>query len=702
MKKMEDGHALARRAGKLPQRSVLAERRETCQSSPVASPFARTMADRKRLSRINPGILLCVSLTLGWPNAARCAVAAATITNQFDGAMPRMTAGSRIVLPSSVPDPMEPFNRGIWAFNKGVMLHVVQPSGKVYRCIVRKPIRQGIANFGRNVMFPGRFVNTVLQGNWPGMRAETDRFFCNTILGGAGFVDVATRLKIPKVDADFGQTFGKWGWYPGFYIMLPIYGPSNERDTVGLVTDTLANPMTYISPYSFTAADPRTYISPYTYYSFGTMYNNLTDSVDEYVHMGEAEMDPYSKIQYAWTFVRDTQKPDFRLTEAQDQASLETLGSIRVKPKDPRFANHSTTRSVTIPSTHKELEYTYWLQPKKAPVVYIIPGLGSHRFSDTVLALAELVYNDGFSAVCVSSAYNYEFMEHASTTAMPAYTPSDAHDLHVALTGVDRQLRALYPHRLGARALMGYSMGAFHSLFISTANPDQNQGLIPFDRFVALDTPVRLLYGISKLDEFYQAPAQWPADERTARLRNTFLKVAAVARDSESLQTNAPPPFSGVESKFIIGLAFRFILRDAIYTSQKINNMHVLQRPLAKYRRAPVYEEILQYSYGEYFEKFVIPYYKNRGIDLSSPEAQAKASDLRAYQTTLQANKNVRVIVNRNDILLAPTDLAWLQSTFSPDRLTVFDQGGHLGNLGHPIVQKTILANLEDLKAPPP
>src|SRR6185436_7782109 len=100
--------------------------------------------------------------------------------------------------------------------------------------------------------------------------------------------------------------------------------------------------------------------------------------------------------------------------------------------KDQEFPNHGTTRSVTIPATHKELKYTYWLQPQKASVVYIVPGLGSHRMSDTVLALAELVYREGFSAVCVSSAYNYEFMEHASTAAMPAYTPVDAHDLHVA------------------------------------------------------------------------------------------------------------------------------------------------------------------------------------------------------------------------------------------------------------------------------
>jgi hypothetical protein len=121
------------------------------------------------------------------------------------------------------------------------------------------------------------------------------------------------------------------------------------------------------------------------------------------------------------------------------------------------------------------LEFTYWLQPKKAPVVYIVPGLGSHRLADSALALAELVYEQGFSAVCISSPYNYEFMERASSVAMPAYTPVDAHDLHFALTSIDRRLEPLYPGRLGARALMGYSMGAFHSLFIAaTAATNQH------------------------------------------------------------------------------------------------------------------------------------------------------------------------------------------------------------------------------------
>jgi len=47
----------------------------------------------------------------------------------------------------------------------------------------------------------------------------------------------------------FGQTFGQWGWKPQCFIMLPVYGPSNERDTLGLACDTAANPLLYIAPY---------------------------------------------------------------------------------------------------------------------------------------------------------------------------------------------------------------------------------------------------------------------------------------------------------------------------------------------------------------------------------------------------------------------------------------------------------------------
>ena len=602
----------------------------------------------------------------------------------------------KVVLPKSVPDPIEPFNRVMWGFNKALMTGVIKPTSRVYRFVVVKPARTSIGNFGRNLTYPGRLINNLLQGKWSGARDETWRFACNTTVGIIGLFDPATKWNIPKSDADFGQTFGKWGWQPQFFIMLPVFGPSNDRDTVGLAADTAANPLLYIAPYRFDINKPLTYLGPYSYLNYAIMYNNLADSVDEYVRFSHAEADPYSEIQYAWTFARANQVADFQVKGEQDAASLETLQTVFFTFKDPEFPDRGTTRSVRIPATGKDLKFTFWLQPGSANVVYIVPGLGGHRLAETALALAELVFKNGFSAVVISSPFNSEFMEHASTVALPAYLPVDGHDLHVALTEIDRRLHKLYPDRLGNKALLGYSMGALETLYIAANYPTNS--LLKFDRYVAINTPVRLAQGISKLDEFYSAPLDWPITERSNDLENTFLKVAALSRST--LTPQASLPFSAIESKFLIGLTFRLALRDIIYSSQSRKNQGVLHHPIHDFRRDPVYQEILQFSYQDYFDKFAIPYYSTRNLGDSTAEVMEKSGDLRTYETGLRANPDIRIITNQNDFLLTDDDLLWLHATFAPNQLIVFDKGGHLGNLFNPAVQKSILAALTPMRPP--
>ncbi len=604
-----------------------------------------------------------------------------------------------VVLPKSVPDPIEPFNRAMWGFNQALMTGVIKPTSRVYRYIVLKPVRTSIGNFGRNLLYPGRVINNLLQGKWHGARDESYRFACNTTVGVAGLFDVGTKWNIPKSDADFGQTFGQWGWQPKCFIMLPVFGPSNERDTLGLAADTAANPLLYIAPYDFEASNPLTWLGPYSYFNYAVMYNDLADTVGEYVRFSEAETDPYSVIQYAWTVARENQVANFQVKGKPDEASLETLESVFFTYKDPEFPVHAKTRSVRIPATGEKLKFTFWLQPGSANIVYILPGLGGHRLSQPSLALAELVYKNGFSAVVISSPFNSEFMEHAATAALPAYLPVDGHDLHVVLTEIDHHLHQLYPDRLGNKALMGYSMGALNTLYLAATGPTNELPLIKFDRYVAINTPVRLLHGVAKLDEFYRAPLQWPVAERAGNLENTFLKVAALSRNTLTPQTSLP--FDSVESQFLIGLTFRYTLRDIIYSSQRRNNQGVLQLSLHNLRREPAYQEILQYSYQDYFDKLVVPYYSTRGLIGPVAEAIGRAGELRTYETALRANPDIRVIVNQNDFLLADEDLTWLRTTFTtPEQLTVFEKGGHLGNLFNPAVQKSILAALTPMRPP--
>lgn len=277
-----------------------------------------------------------------------------------------LAAARTIVLPPPLSDPIEPVNRAIWSFNKGLLTSLVRPASKGYRFVVPKPLRQGIGNAGRNLTFPGRLLNECLQADWKAMRVEMKRCLFNTIFGLGGFFDVATRCDIPRPDAYFGQTFKKWGYHPGIFLMLPFFGPSDVRDGSGLVGDYADNPLTYFFPFY--------YIGP------GVTANNFSDSVEESVRLSKVEADSYSILKYAWTFEHENRPVDLRIIGSQDQASLETLKAFFFTYKNPEFLARGKTLSAWIPSTGRKLDFTFWLQPGSAPVVYLIPGLGGASF----------------------------------------------------------------------------------------------------------------------------------------------------------------------------------------------------------------------------------------------------------------------------------------------------------------------------------
>ncbi len=181
----------------------------------------------------------------------------------------------------------------------------------------------------------------------------------------------------------------------------------------------------------------------------------------------------------------------------------------------------------------------------------------------------------------------------------------------------------------------------------------------------------------------------WPAKGRKQQLENTLLKVAALRNDAPTV----PPslPFNAVESRFLIGLLFRFELRDILYSSQRRASRGVLRQPMGTLYRAPVYQEIMQYSYQDYFDQFAVPYYASRNIGTPTAAALDQADDLRTYEANLRGNPDIRVLVNQNDFLLDGDDLRWFRSTIVPEHLWIFAQGGHLGNLSHPNVQQAIL-----------
>jgi phospholipid-binding lipoprotein MlaA len=589
------------------------------------------------------------------------------------------TAGANTPLPDLLNDSVEPINRGIWLVNEGLLVGLIHPTARVYRTLVPSRVRGSIQDFGRNVAYPGRVVNHMLQGRWGGAGDETLRFVTNSTVGLAGFFDPATKWNMPKSDANFGQTFGIWGWKQNNYVVLPFFGPSDDRSAIGLVSDKLSEPLNYHPPYDM--------VNP------ATTYNRLSDLSEEAKRLLQIDADSYATSRMVWTYSTKDSVPDLEMRAAIDLPTLQTFGAVNFGPQDPKFLIQSREISVRIPSTGRKMTTTYWLQPDPAPLVYITPGLTSHRLSSMSIGLAERLYQNGYSVVCTTSVFHPDFMNTASTADLPVYPPVDSRDLLVAVTETDRALVKKYPNRFTKRAMLGLSMGGFETLQIAAREDQTKSELMTFDRYVAVDVPVDITHGFKELDKLVNAPLKWPEAERQQRVNNTMHKVSyALSNKNKSEQ---PVMFDGDESKYLIGLTFRVGLRDIIYDSQSRNHMGVLQTPISNWRREPVYNEILKYSLGDYFEKFAVPYYKEKGI---TRDQLVREVNLKTQSRKLHAQSKVRVIVNENDFLLRPQDITWLRSIFTNSRLTVFPDGGHLGNIGDTKVQEAIMKCLDGLK----
>lgn len=143
-------------------------------------------------------------------------------------------------------DPLEPMNRAIFDFNDKAYTYVLFPVAKGYNDLP-PPARTGIHNVIANLGEPVVFMNKGLQGDLSSAGTTAVRFVVNTIFGFGGLIDVASHNNIQEPKAgDFGATLYTYGVGEGPYLVLPLFGPSNPRDTVGMAADGVADPWGYV------------------------------------------------------------------------------------------------------------------------------------------------------------------------------------------------------------------------------------------------------------------------------------------------------------------------------------------------------------------------------------------------------------------------------------------------------------------------
>jgi phospholipid-binding lipoprotein MlaA len=146
-------------------------------------------------------------------------------------------------------DPIEGFNRAIFTFNDGLDRYVLEPAATGFDYVVPDFAQRALRNGFDNLRFPIVFFNNLFQGKPGRAGQEFARFVVNTTVGLAGLMDPASTIGLQKENEDFGQTLGYWGVPPGPYLVLPFFGPSNVRDTGGLVVDSAFRAIGFFIPF---------------------------------------------------------------------------------------------------------------------------------------------------------------------------------------------------------------------------------------------------------------------------------------------------------------------------------------------------------------------------------------------------------------------------------------------------------------------
>ncbi|MBF0609877.1 MAG: VacJ family lipoprotein [Magnetococcales bacterium] len=225
--------------------------------------------------------LLCVGMWLSNAQAA---------TKQEDGGFFPPDMDDRLEV--NISDPLEPWNRFWFQVNDTVYEYILRPVARGYAEVVPTGGRVAVADFFHNLLMPVRFTNSLLQGKAEQAVVEVERFGINTVMGGLGFIDVAEiHFQLHRNDEDLGQTLGVYGVGDQVYLVWPILGPSNLRDSVGKIGDSFLSPLTYVPEDDWARVGIEAF----------SRVNKTSLMMGDYDNMRTSSLDPYVAVRHAYT-----------------------------------------------------------------------------------------------------------------------------------------------------------------------------------------------------------------------------------------------------------------------------------------------------------------------------------------------------------------------------------------------------------------
>jgi len=323
-------------------------------------------------------------------------------------------------------------------------------------------------------------------------------------------------------------------------------------------------------------------------------------------------------------------------------------------------------------------------QDRPAPLMFVIPGLGSNPYFGVAPYLAKLFYREGFHVVVLPSTLSWNFALAASRSGAPGYTPSDARDLYEVMQKTLRLLRSSEKMKISSTNVVAISLGALVGAHLSII--DQTEHRIGISKFLLINPPVDLAYAAQKIDEWNGLAKSMGEEQAKA----VMAKAIAVV-DSLSDQNPDDPatfdkagekfaPFTKENLEFLIAENLQSQLAELIYVTQVIQDQKLLKAPRND-KRARL-AEAKNFTLADYNRKIALPLWQRQDHGATLPSMLERGS-LTPILGQLAANPRVHIMHNADDFFVQSSSFDLLKETLG-DQLTLYPTGGHLGNLWYP------------------
>jgi pimeloyl-ACP methyl ester carboxylesterase len=340
--------------------------------------------------------------------------------------------------------------------------------------------------------------------------------------------------------------------------------------------------------------------------------------------------------------------------------------------------------------------YGVAFQRGPAPLVMLIAGTGAAFDTQSNRELARALYASGMHVLGLPSPTHPNFIVNASTSGVPGRPAEDAADLYRVMQMALQRARARIT--IEEIHLAGFSLGALNAAWV--AELDAREGAIGFDKVLLLNPPVSLWNSTELLDAMFERRVPGTPQGQRELFDQIFAQFARVF--SRASQTSLEGDFlfsayrqlepSDARLETLIALTFRMAAMNLIFASDVVGKAGYVVPVDAELQPttslSPFIGHLLGKRFSDYFDGVYLPHIRKSEPGFTREQAIAEAS-LYPLETFLRGQSRIGMLTNRDEIILAPGELAWLEDVFGP-RAMVFDSGGHCGNYLRPDVVAAI------------